>query len=175
MINWEIIGVITEIIGTITIVVTLIYVLIQIRQNSKLLQRTIQSVRTQNQQSINENFNRWREMVLASNNAEIWIKGLNNLEELNRVERIKFNMIAGSFIWTCWFLYHLQNNEGFLPDVNNSLFRDLYKHEGYREWLLSNESLHTDNFRGFLEKVKISVGSERYDIGESSSLTAGIY
>ena len=83
MINWEIIGVITEIIGTITIVVTLIYVLIQIRQNSKLLQRTIQSVRTQNQQSINENFNKWREMVLASNNAEIWIKGLNNLEELN--------------------------------------------------------------------------------------------
>jgi len=71
MINWEIVGVIIEIIGTITIIVTLIYILIQIRQNSNLIQRTIQSIRTQNQQSINENFNRWREMVLASNNAKI--------------------------------------------------------------------------------------------------------
>lgn len=175
MINWEIVGVIIEIIGTITIIVTLIYILIQIRQNSNLIQKTIQSIRTQNQQSINENFNRWREMVLASNNAEIWIKGLNNLDELNRDEHIKFNMIAGSFIWTCWFLYQLQNNEGFLPDVNYTIFRDLYKHEGYRKWLLSNEKLHTDDFRDFLERVKISVGSERYEIGKSSSLTAGIY
>ncbi len=63
MIDWQTIGVIAEIVGTITIVITLIYVLIQIRQNSKLLERTSQSVRTQNQQSVNENFNRWREMV----------------------------------------------------------------------------------------------------------------
>ena len=114
-------------------------------------------------------------MVLASNNAEIWIKGLNNLDDLDRNEHIKFNMMAGSFIWTCWFLYQLQQNEGFLVDANNALYRDLYKHEGYRSWLTSNEKLHTDDFRNFLEKVKDSVGSERHNIGESSSLTAGIY
>ena len=114
-------------------------------------------------------------MVLSSNNAGLWIKGLNNLNDLSQEERIKFNMIAGSFQWTCWFLYQLQQNEGFLPDANNSLFRDLYKHEGYRSWLLSNEKLHSDDFRDFLSKVKISVGAERYEEGESSSLTAGIY
>jgi len=175
MINWDIIGAITEIVGTMTIVITLIYVLIQIRQNSNHLQRTVQAIRTQNMQSVSENFNTWRGMVLASNHSEIWIKGLNHLDELNRNERLKFNMIAGSLIWTCWFLYQLQQNEGFIPDANNTLFRDLYKHEGFRIWLLSNEKLHTDDFRDFLEKVKDSVGSERYKIGESSSLTAGIY
>ena len=73
--NWEVVGVVTEIVGTITIVVTLIYVLIQIRLNSHQLERTIQATRTQNWQSVCENFNTWREMVLASNNGEIWLKG----------------------------------------------------------------------------------------------------
>ena len=175
MINWEIVGVITEIVGTITIIVTLIYILIQIRLNSNQLDATIQLTRTQNWQSVAENFNTWREMVLASDNAEIWINGLNHLDKLNRDERIKFNMIAGSFIWTCWFLFQLQQNEGLLPDANNSIYRDLYKHEGYRAWLLINKKLHTDDFGDFLDKVKESVGAERYKIGEASSLTAGIY
>ena len=175
MINWDIVGVVTEIVGTLTIIVTLFYILIQIRLNSDQLERTIQSTRTQNWQSVCENFNTWREMVLASNNAEIWVKGLNSPDELSRDDHIKFNMIAGSFIWTCWFLFQLQQNEGFLADVNNSLYRDLYKHEGFRSWLIDNEKLHTDDFRNFLKRVKDSVGSERYQIGEPSSLTAGIY
>ncbi len=173
--TWELISAVTEIIGTITIVVTLIYVLIQIRLNSHQLERSIQATRTQNWQSVVENFNVWREMVLAANNSEIWIKGLNDLNDLNQNQKIKFNMIAGSLIWTCWFVYQLQQNEGLMADVNANLYRDLYMHKGYREWLSHNEKLHTDDFRKFLEKVKESVGDDRHLNGESSSLTAGIY
>ncbi len=173
--NWEIISSVTEIIGTITIVITLLYVLIQIRLNSRQLERSIQANRTTNLQSVNENFNLWREMILAGNNAEIWIKGINDLYSLSQVEKMKFNMIAGSFVWTCWFVYQLQSNEGLMADVNSTLFQDLYKHKGYREWLSFNEKLHSDNFREFLEQVKTIVGTSRYEKGESSSLTAGIY
>ena len=173
--NWEVISTVTEIVGTLTIVVTLIYVLIQIRLNSRQLERSVQANRTTNLQSVNENFNTWRQMVLSVGNTEIWIKGLNDLHILNRNEKVKFNMIAGSFIWTCWFVYQLQRNEGLMADVNSTLFQDLYKHDGYREWLSSNEKLHTDDFRDFLERVKTSVGDVRYQHGESSSLTAGVY
>ena len=175
MINWEVVGVITQIVGTIAIVISLVYVLIQIRINSRQLEKTVQLTRTQNWQSVCEDFNTWREMVLSSNNGEIWIKGINNLDDLNRDEHIKFNMMAGSYIWTCWFLYQLQINEGFLVDANNTIYSDLYKHEGYRTWLMNNEQLHTDEFGTFLKEVKESVGAERYEIGETSSLTAGIY
>ena len=173
--NWEAISSITEIIGTITIVITLIYVLVQNRLNSHQLERSIQANRTTNLQSVNENFNLWREMILADNNAKIWIKGINDLKGLDQTEKMKFNMIASSFIWTCWFVYQLQRNEGLMADVNSALFQDLYKHEGYREWLSFNEKLHSDDFRDFLEEVKRSVGTSRYEKGESSSLTAGVY
>ena len=114
-------------------------------------------------------------MVLSENNAEIWIKGLNEFQSLNRIEKVKFNMIAGSFVWTCWFVYQLQANEGLMADVNSTLFQDLYKHKGYREWLSQNEKLHSDDFRIFLDKVIVAVVDTRYKEGESSSLTAGIY
>ena len=57
MINWEIVGAITEIIGTIVIVVSLIYVVVQIRLNSRQLERTVQLTRTQNWQFVAEDFN----------------------------------------------------------------------------------------------------------------------
>ena len=173
--NWEIISVVTEVVGTITIVVTLIYVLMQIRLNSHQLERTVQATRTQNWQSVAVNFNTWRDMVLASNNADIWLRGLNDLNNLNSVEKMKFNMIAGSYIWTCWYVFQIQKNEGLMGDANNHLYRDLYKHEGYRDWLSVNKKLHSDDFGDFLDEVERTVGTERYQIGESSSLTAGIY
>lgn len=173
--NWEVISVITEVAGTVILVITLVYVLIQIRQNSSQLERSIQATRTANMQSVSENFNTWRQMVLADNHSEIWIKGLNDYEDLPSAEKMKFNMIAGSFIWTCWLVYQLQRNEGFLADANNSLFRDLYMHEGYRQWLALNEKLHSDDFRDFLGEVKANVGDSRYMYGEPSSLSAGRY
>ncbi len=173
--NWEAISTVTEIIGTIILVVTLVYVLIQIRQNSRQLERSIQATRTSNLQSVSVNFNTWREMVLADDHAGIWVRGLNNYIDLPSTDKMKFNMIAGSFIWTCWLVYQLQRNEGFLVDANNSLFRDLYMHEGYRQWLTLNEKLHSDDFRDFLEEVKENVGDARYEYGEPSSLSAGNY
>lgn len=55
--NWEAIGVIVEMVTPLTIVITLVYVVVQIRVNSHQIERTIQAIRTQNWQSVCENFN----------------------------------------------------------------------------------------------------------------------
>jgi len=175
MTNWELFSRIIEMVGILTVIVTLIYLAIQVRLNSKQLDRTFQSTKTQNWQSISKNFNTWREMVLSSDNADIWIRGINNLDELNRTDHIRFNMMASSFVWTCWQYYHLLQNEGLFINANDSLFKDLYKHEGFRSWLFTHEKYHTDDFGKFLESVRNKVGADRYKIGESSSLTDGIY
>ena len=173
MTNLEIISAVIEIVGTAAVVVTLIYVAIQVRQNSKQLERTIQSNKTQNWQYVIENFNFWREQVLSSNNAQIWVKGINNLDDLDRTEHMKFNMLAGSLIWTVWQYFNLLKNEGLFVDVNSNVFEDLYKHEGFRTWLINEEKYRNDDFGNFLKSVRENVGAERYKMGESSSLTGG--
>jgi len=129
MTNWEIISAVIEIVGTVAVVVTLIYVAIQVRLNSRQIEKTIQATKTQNWHDVNESFNTWKELVLASNNSEIWIKGLNNLDELDRNEHIKFNMMAATYGWSCWLFYHVSKEEGLFPDANNNIYGDLYKHE----------------------------------------------
>ena len=175
MTNWEILRSVIEIVGTAAVIITLIYVAIQIRLNSRQLASSIQSTKTQNWHSIAENFNVFREMVITSNNAEIWIKGLNNLDDLNRNDRMRFNMLGASFTWTVWQFYHVSKNEGLMPDANSHIFSDLYKHEGFNSWLKTQEKYHTDDFGDFLKSIRKAVGKERYKIGESSSLTNGIY
>lgn len=175
MTNWEIFSAVIEIIGTVAVVLTLVYVAIQVRLNSRQIEKTIQATKTQTWHAINENFNTWREMVLTSNNAEIWIKGINNLDELDRNDHLRFNVMASTFIWSVWEFYHVFKNEGLIPYANSNIFTDLYKHEGYRIWLMNHEKYHTDDFGTFLKSVREAVGSERYNFGEASSLTDGVY
>jgi len=175
MTNWEIISAVIEIVGTAAVVVTLIYVAIQVRQNSQQLERTVQSTKIQSWHAVNENFMRYRDMVISSENAEIWIKGLNNLDELDSTEHIKFNMIAGTFLWSVWEYTMVFKNEGLIPDVNSNIFTDLYKHEGYRKWLINREKWLDEEFGTVLKSAREAAGTERYKYGEMSSLTDGMY
>ena len=175
MTNWEIISGIIEIVGTLAVVVTLVYVAIQVRLNSRQIEKTIQATKTESWHAVNENFMRYRDMVISSNNAEIWIKGINNLDELDGAEKIKFNMMAGTFLWSVWEFTMLFKVEGLIPDVNSNIYTDLYKHEGYRKWLLNREKWLDEDFGAVLKGAKESAGKERYKYGEMSSLTDGIY
>lgn len=173
MTNWEIISTIIEIVGIIAVIATLFYVAIEIKLNSKQLKSTVQLTKTQNWHNINDGYTKYREMVL--NNSELWIRGLNNLEELDSNEKMKFNMIGATLIWTTWIYYHVLKNEGLIPDANNELFRSFYKHEGLRAWMIEEEKYHTDDFGSFLKSVREDVGEDRYKFGESSGIINGIY
>lgn len=175
MTNWEILSAAIEIIGTIAVVVTLVYVAIQLKLNSRQIEKTIQATKTQSWHAVNENFMRWRDMVNSSDNSEIWINGINDINKLEGAEQIKFNMMAGTFLWSVWEYYHLMQNEGLFTDANSYLFTDLYKHEGFRTWMMNHEKYQTDDFGTFLKSAREAAGTERYKFGEASSLTDGIY
>jgi len=171
--DWNAIGAVAEIFAAIAVVASLIYLAVQVRGNSDLLERTIQANRTQNAQSAVANFDAWRRMIVETGSADLWFRGVNDWRSLKRNERIQFNFIAGNLIWDVWFFYQLQINEGLIADTNSQLFQDLFKHPGFRDWLLDHRQYHSDDFGDFLDQVCESVGDERYAVGESSSLFAG--
>jgi hypothetical protein len=171
--DWGAISAVAEVVAAVAVVVSLIYLAVQIRGNSDLLERTIQATRTQNAGSVIENFDGWRRLILETNSADLWFRGVNDWKSLDRDERIQFNFIASTLIWDIWFLYQLQRNEGLIADVNTRLYQDLFKHPGFRDWLMDHRNYHSDDFGDFLDKVCESVGAARYQPGESSSLFAG--
>ena len=171
--DWEAISAVAEAIAAVAVVVSLIYLVVQVRGNSDLLERTIQLSRTQNAQSVCENFDGWRRMIVETDSVDLWFRGINDWKSLEGKERLQFNMIAGTLIWGCWFMYQLQRNEGLMADVNSHLYQDLFKHPGYREWLLDHRKYHSDDFGEFLDSVRDVVGAARHKPGDSSSLTSG--
>lgn len=171
--DWGTIGAVAEVVAATAVVVSLVYLAVQVRHNSDLLERTIQSTRTQNSQSVIQNFDAWRRVIIETGSSDLWFRGVNDLKSLERDERIQFNFIAATLVWDIWFMYQLQRNEGLFPVVNSLLFQDLFKHPGFREWLLKQRNHHTDDFGDFLDKVCESVGSDRHKPGEFSSLFAG--
>jgi hypothetical protein len=173
--DWGAISAVAEVIAAIAVVVSLIYLAVQIKDNTRHLDRTVQATRTQNSYSICEGFDRWRDMLLSPDGTDIWVRGINDLNALDSKEKMRFNTIAGSLIWSCWFMYQITRNEGLVADVNGVVWQDLFKHPGFREWLLEHRRFHADAFGEFLDSVCDAVGDERYESGESSSLTAGTY
>ncbi len=114
-------------------------------------------------------------MVLVPGNADIWLRGISDLDSLDGTEKIRFNMMASSIIWSCWFMFQINRQEDLVPDINGVVWQDLFKHPGFREWLKDHRRYHADAFGEFLDSVRDVVGDTRYKPGESSSLTAGTY
>lgn len=105
----------------------------------------MQATRTVNAQSVVENLNGWRTLLVDADTADIWYRGINDLNDLDRTEKIRFNMLASHCVSDCWFMYQLQHNEGLMADVNSNVWQDLFKHPGFREWLLDHRKLYTDD------------------------------
>jgi hypothetical protein len=172
-VDWTALSAIADLVAAIAVVVSLIYLATQIRDNTRHLDKTVQATRLQSTTAIIEGFDRWRDMLLDGDNVDIWARGIDDLGALNRSERMRFDMIASSFIWACWYMYQVNRAEGLVNDINGVVWQDLFRHNGFREWLLDHRRYHADSFGPFLDEVCASVGDARYEPGDSSSLFPG--
>ena len=174
--SWEAVSAIAEVVGVIAVVISLVYLAVQVKGNTQQIERAAQANRTQNWQAVTENFNVWRQMLAMPGNAEIWIKGINSLDDLSRKERLQFNNLANSVFWSGWFMFHIQQSEGLMGDVNANAYRDMFRHPGLRDWIESSKQAQSgDEYCEFLERVKESVGTDRLEPGQASSYSQGEY
>jgi hypothetical protein len=105
--DWGAISAVAEVVAAVAVVVSLLYLAVQVRGNSNLLERTIQATRTQNAHSVVENFDAWRRLIIETKSTELWFRGVNDWKSLDRDQRIQFNFIASTMIWDIWFMYRI--------------------------------------------------------------------
>lgn len=93
--NWEIIGVLAEVIGAAAVVISLIYVAIQIRDNSN------QNVASRGA-SITDEFNRMQEVLISSPEVVALFTKMKTLETLTPNEETLLEAVANRYL-THWF------------------------------------------------------------------------
>ena len=140
MVNWQAVGAIGEIVGATAVVLSLVYLAMQIRQNTQLVE---EQCRTQRQNSLlgaRSAFTEWRSMVIQDSAiAAIWRKGSRSLELLDEDERIRMEFLLVDFFWAFATLW-IQDSEGLGEQSLWNLSKGnivQYADPGVRSWWFS--------------------------------------
>ncbi len=145
-----------EFVGAIAVVITLVYLVLQIRQNTVQLRQNSRAVQASVIQANAESGNRVREMVILNTDlSDLYLKGLEGYVDLDRRERLRFGMLLGNFTSSLQAIYvrnvvleiDLEGTAG-ISDVLN-----YYLHQpGYREWWNRNREAYRPVFRDFVDE-----------------------
>lgn len=149
--NWEAMGAIGEIVGAAGVIITLAYLAVQVRQNSRQLERGIEASRIAAEDAFGRGFDRWRELSVTDEEvADLFLRGMEDIESLGRSERLRFNYILASFNWLAWQVWRSQS---LIGDTNAEIFRHLLLHPGGRAWYRSHRAFIPPDFRAAVDEV----------------------
>ena len=148
--NWEAIGAIGEVIGGVAVIVSLLYLAIQIRQNSRMLKATALSATTEAYLSFN--------MLLGSDPeaARVFQVGLEDFASLTEAEQRQFlNLLRACFV-SYQHVYHQYEN-GLLDDEMWEQFLRASTHllaiPHIAVWWEDRKSAYTPQFVQSLERA----------------------
>ena len=147
-------GSIGEFVSSIVVVITMIYLAIQLRQNTAAMRMGAEQERSQWWYAFN------REMALDGAILEIFHQGLQDASQLSDQERRQFIWyVAALFYRLAGF--HKQWLRGQLSDdswqPSEYLIREFLNHESVDRWWRSGFFLGSDDFKQYVESVRASI------------------
>jgi len=163
--NWEAVGAIADAIGVVAILVSLIYVALQIRQNTREFSRNTEANQLAAFERNIESGNKIRELlILHPDLAELMLRGFQNHHELKAADKFRFGMLLrnifsamqGSYIRQLSVRHDPQEFEG-----TTRMLDDILANRGVQEWLQSNEPDWRPAFRKFVDQRLAAIKQEK--------------
>lgn len=145
--NWEAAGAIGEIVGAIGVILTLVYLAVQIRQNTASLKSSTLQGMLEASAGLHD---------LCASDAElgrIFLKGVQDQSSLTEEEFPRFQFLMMSFLRRLETIYN-QGNSGQVSDADwlgvkvSSL--DILARPGAQEWWHSNQNRFSPSFADWL-------------------------
>jgi hypothetical protein len=117
-VNWDAIGAISELIGALAVVLSLVYLALQIRQNTKQLE---QNERTSRAASVSASATSYREnrqhIYTSPEVAELQLRGMADPESLTEIEAYRFRLLMSNFLDANWDMYAQTAVTGHSPET----------------------------------------------------------
>ena len=139
-----------ELLGVIAVVASLIYLALQLRQNTL-------SIRMSNVQALSSQYVGFVDMIAQSEElADIFLRGLEDMENLAKTERIRFRMIVSHMFRILFeqylqMQYKVESSEHLDATVNS--FKDLMQCPGVQQhWTLRRHG-YTKGFQIFVDRI----------------------
>ena len=104
--NWEAIGAVAEGLGAIGVIATVVYVALQIRHNSEAVQGSTEQALMSQEMAF---------YALVIENAAIWGRGRDSMDELNAEETIVFENLVAAAMSQLYSAF-VQYRRGLIPE-----------------------------------------------------------
>lgn len=158
--NWTAIGAIAEVSGVIAIFVSLVYVGIQIRQNTRQISLTVDAYRLSAFERSVESGNHIRELLITNQElTELFLTGLESFINLGPTQQMRFSMLLRNMFSGIQGAYVRQRSVEHDPlgfEGQERLVDSILKNPGAREWLDKNDPDWHPEFRGFVaDRLKL--------------------
>ena len=153
--NWEALGAISEAAGALAILVSLIYVAVQIRQNTQQFKRGVEASELAAFERNIESANRARELLfLHPEVTELMLKGFKGQNHLKSADRFRFGMLMRNLFNSMQGAYVRQlvmDHDANQFEGGKLLLDDFLSNLGVREWLQMNSPDWRPEFRELVE------------------------
>lgn len=135
--NWEAIGAIGELIGALVVVVSVLYLAVQVRQNTNQAKLSAaQAINASNDSAFNP--------IYIPENALIFAKGQQSLDSLDEHETVIFHMLMSRLLGsinTTSYQYHQGMYDDEIYENTLKFYKDLFSTPGGRAWFNANRHL----------------------------------
>ena len=149
-------GAIGDLVGGVAVIVTLIYLALQVRQNTRQFSRTVEATQLAAFERNVESGNRLRELLLLHPDLiALLLKGYDSYKELDTSEKIRFGMLLRNIFSAMQGGYVRQLSVVHDPGGFEGMARvidEILVNRGAREWLENNEPDWRPEFREFVDE-----------------------
>ena len=154
--NWDAIGALAELLGAAAVVLTLVYLSIQLRQNTRAVGRSME-------RAVWEDASTWMYKLIDNpETAELYIAGIRD-NDLSVNDRMRFRLLMRS-LFGHWNLAFKSEAFGIL---HNSDIRDVLSQPGgaryWRDSLSQEDETYDPGFVVFMNKIVREIENERGD------------
>ena len=151
--NWSAIGAVGEIVGAMAVVATLVYLAIQIRQN------TAQN-KAASHQAISDSLNEINFLFAKSADvSELWLKGMQDRVGLTDGQRWQFDAMARAYFHVCETMFvqaELGAGDRGIMVAEERGMKIVLAMPGGREWWMENPFGFSEEFREYVDHLMAS-------------------
>lgn len=148
--NWEMLAAIGQLAAVLIGIPSVIYLAVQIRDQTKERQRA----------AIDSLTAEWGELVESliehADFAAIWLRALTSFDDLDPVSKVRFSAFLTRFFKNFEAMYY-HRRDGSLAQSHwtevERMMRDVISHPGAQQWWATRKQWHTDEFADVVDKL----------------------
>lgn len=152
--NWHALSAIADIIGALGVIITLIYLAVQVRQNTHQLRDAAKDARLTSFDRTVESFARHREYLTRDGNADLYARGLESYVTLPDGEKIRFRAIIEEYFFSFHAMFGRVSEGTYDPSLWKSYVpapASVLKTPGGQEWWAQRRMIFSPAFVSELE------------------------